>query len=638
DALKALKASIPLKLVITTLEHARDYNQSLIGQLDVDVNDINALNAATNALSADHDDKLTSLSPIIKQLEDLFGDLSVEEQKPLAVIIATMRQKGLGVGTVHFRLNAAQINNAIRRRLQDVADFDEKSLSSLTTMSKLLREVKPVKVSFASLATETTTALRQFIVMAQILKHVDATSPIRMLIAECDHAITVMVALYFARLFGIADKVDVSPLFETENALEHGARILDTLLGDVEVQKAARLRGRLCIQAGFSDAGRFFGQIPATLAIERLQGHFARLMAKHGLNDVTALIFNTHGESMGRGAHPSSVTERLDYAFSPWAARQFEKEDVPVETEVSFQGGDGYVRFGSYDLALAFLTRVLEARNERNIETADDDPFYSDLDVSLDFYRAVRRYQVQLWDNTSYNRALTAFGLALLPVTGSRKSRRQSDIANNTGAGLSRIRAIPHNAVLQQLGYPLNVIAGIGEATDYDHDRFISLIKRSDRARILMKMVFGAKRLSSIKTLVSYGQLFDGAYWATRPYAGFETRHQEACLELAEMLTGDDRTPAFRSLATLLRVDSTKLHKVLDAVFEKEHPPQKDALAVLHAIRQALIQHMFLRAVQIPPFSRRNDMSREDIIRMLFDLRIDEVVALLKDSYPVDHP
>lgn len=638
EALGALKNQAPLTEIIATLTSARQYNSALIAELDIDTTNVKALNTVANAISAEHPDKLTSLAPIAQKLEHIFPHLDEDDQKTLAVIIATMRQKGLGVGTVHFRLNAAQINNAIRRRLQDTAEFDEKSLSSITTMTELLRDVKPVKVNFASLTTETTTALRQFIVMAQILKHIDTDSPIRMLIAECDHAITVMVALYFARLFGIDDKVDISPLFETEHALEHGARILDTLLGDAEVQKAARLRGRVCIQTGFSDAGRFFGQIPATLAIERLQGHFARLMAKHGLHDVTALVFNTHGESMGRGAHPSSIAERLDYAFSPWAARQFEKEAVTPHPEVSFQGGDGFLRFGSDDMAMAFLVRVLEARAAMDLAKADDDPFYSDLDVSLDFYRSVRRYQVQLWNNKSYNRAITAFGLALLPVTGSRKSRRQSDIANSTGAGLSRIRAIPHNAILQQLGYPLNVVAGIGEATDFDHDRFINLIKRSERAMVLMKMVFGSKRLSSIKTLVSYGQLFDGAYWATRPYSGNESQWQGACLELAEMLTADDRTPAFRSLATLLRVDSTKLHKIMDAVFEKEQPPQKDALAILHAIRQALIQHMFLKAVQIPPFSRRNDMSREDIIRMLFDLRVDEVVTLLKDSYPVDHP
>jgi hypothetical protein len=60
--------------------------------------------------------------------------------------------------------------------------------------------------------------------MAQILHHIDADTPIRMLVAECEQPTTVLAALYFAKLFGIEDKVDVSPLFETETALEHGGR------------------------------------------------------------------------------------------------------------------------------------------------------------------------------------------------------------------------------------------------------------------------------------------------------------------------------------------------------------------------------------------------------------------------------
>ena len=43
---------------------------------------------------------------------------------------------------------------------------------------------------------------------------------------------------------GIADKVDVSPLFETESALEHGGRFLDELLAEEIYRDYARSRGR----------------------------------------------------------------------------------------------------------------------------------------------------------------------------------------------------------------------------------------------------------------------------------------------------------------------------------------------------------------------------------------------------------
>lgn len=61
-------------------------------------------------------------------------------------------------------------------------------------------------------------------------------------------------------------------------------------------------------------------------------------------------------------------------------------------------------------------------------------------------------------------------------------------------------------------------------------------------------------------------------------------------------------------------------------------------LGVLQALRLALMQHMFLRAVQIPAFSRSNDISRDDILEMVFTLRIDDAVGLLRKAFPVEAP
>ena len=60
--------------------------------------------------------------------------------------------------------------------------------------------------------------------MTQILKHIDRTNPIRMLIAECENPFTVLAGVYLAKLYGIENQVDVSPLLETEEALESRGR------------------------------------------------------------------------------------------------------------------------------------------------------------------------------------------------------------------------------------------------------------------------------------------------------------------------------------------------------------------------------------------------------------------------------
>jgi phosphoenolpyruvate carboxylase len=625
---------------LAMLRAALSHTQEMVALFATDLSDPAALSDAANRMTADAPGKLLSLAPVIALLEEAAKSADLSQARALLTLAAAMRADGLGMGWIHFRVNASQLHNAIRRRIDPDNRLDLASRTALKRMRKLLDDVKPLRSNFAALAIENTTALRQFLAMAQILHHVDADAPIRMLIAECEDPQTVLAALYFAKLFGIEDRVDVSPLFETESALEHGGRFLEALLGEPAYQSYARTRGRVSIQTGFSDAGRFVGQLPAALAIERLQGRLASAMAAQGLSGVAALIFNTHGESMGRGAHPASMADRMSWSLSPWARGRFAAKGIPLEPEVSYQGGDGYLFFRTPELALATLTRVAEA--ESRMPDGADDPFYARTDLSLDFYRGIRRVQRAFLESRTYARSITAFGLGLLNETGSRKSRRQSDLAADREMSLRQIRAIPHNAILQQLGYPVNLIAGAGTAAVEDVEGIAELINASARGQQIMRMLRAADRLASIKSVAAYGELFNSAYWASRPYRGMEQHLEAACLALADKLTTDDRNSAFRTLTSRLRVDAVKLHRLLERIDpEVESAGREDvrrSLGALQALRLALMQHMFLLAVQIPAFSRSNDISRDDVIEMVFTLRIDDALAQLRRAYPVSFP
>jgi phosphoenolpyruvate carboxylase len=607
-----------------------------------DLSDPAQVSVVANRLTEPHEDRLVSLTAIITELEAEARTAEADTARTLLVAAAAMRADGLGMGWIHFRVNSSQLQNAIRRRIDPEGKLDLASQAALVKMRELLAEAKPLRSNFAALAIENSTAVRQFLAMAQILAHIDADAPIRMLIAECEQASTVLAALYFARLFGIEDKVDVSPLFETESSLEHGGRFLDSLLEEEAYRGYARKRGRVAIETGFSDAGRFVGQIPAALAIERLQGRLAEAMVANGLTDVAALIYNTHGESMGRGAHPANFADRLAWPMSPWARRRFVRAGIRLEPEVSFQGGDGYLFFGSPELALATLTRLSETPPWRADADAPTDPFYCRTDLSLDFYRAIRRVQHEHLVSDTYSRALTAFGLGMLNDTGSRKSRRQSDLSAERTMSLRQIRAIPHNAILQQLGYPVNVIAGIGTAAEGNGEEIAGLLRDSARGRQLVRLARAANALASIKTVAAYGELFNSAYWASRPYRGDEQHIADACLTLGEYLTTDDRPGVFRRLASRLRVDALKLHRLLALIpddtplADREHT--RRSLGVLQALRLALFQHMFLRVVMVPPFSRANDISREDVLEMVFTLRIDDALSQLRRAFPIVFP
>ena len=234
---------------------------------------------------------------------------------------------------------------------------------------------------------------------------------------------------------------------------------------------------------------------------------------------------------------------------------------------------------------------------------------------------------------------MTAFGLGLLKTTGSRVSKR----AGAQGpASLRQIRAIPHNAILQQLGYPLNVIGGAGTAAGDNAEALADLLASSPRGRQLVRLLRAANGIASIKTVAAFGELFNSAYWASRPYRGTESNLQKACLALAEYLTKDDRTGVFRRLASRLRVDWMKLHRLLAFVPQDGEAEGREAtrrsIGLLQALRLALMQHMFLRAVQVPAFARSNDVSRDDVLEMVLSLRIDEALAQLRRAYPVSEP
>ncbi|MEM1104173.1 MAG: phosphoenolpyruvate carboxylase, partial [Pseudomonadota bacterium] len=613
----------------------------------VAIADQSSLAAAADGLTSEHPDRLLSLKETVSDL-DAAIEMSCGGEaagaalcESLMVLRAEMETLGLGAAQVHFRINADQLHNAIRRRPEFADDAPLHGRAAYARIDAMAQAVRaPAQINFATLMVEPTTAVRQFLTIAQISKHIDQDSSIRLLIAECEMPVTALAAVYFAKLFGVAERIDVSPLFENDAALTRAAQFFEALLATKSYRDVAEARGRVCVQTGFSDAGRFLGQIPAGLAIERLQGWLAAAMKKHGLTKLDALIFNTHGESMGRGAHPGSMGDRARYVFSPWARRRFAEVGVKPLHEMSIQGGDGFMLFGSRDMALASLSRLLEA-TYGPLPDEGPDEFYSDTNATLDFYQQFKQYQEDLLKEPAYHRVLTSIGLALLRTTGSRKLRRQFEVAGDNTTPLRRIRAIPHNAILQQLGYLANIAAGVGSAIGGETDRFAEFARTSSRSKMIFRTIAYAKRLSSINVMTAYGGVFDGAYWASRPYHGAEPERAEAYAYLARLLTGDDRHEAFTKLGTQLRIDSLMLQRLLNDVEQDvlPHPPVARArLDLMHAVRIALIQHLFILAARIPRFSTRNDISREDTMEMIFELRVTDAVQQLRNAFPSGAP
>lgn len=564
-------------------------------------------------------------------------------QYRIQILKAEMSNYGLAISHMHMRLNATQLHNAIRKTITMDGQPNEagRSRGNIVKLNHLLDEVQPIRVNYGDLSAENTTAKRTFMLLAQILKHVDANQPIRFLIAECETPFSLLTALYYARLFGVDELLDISPLFETSIALERGAHVIEELLQNRHYRSYVQKRRRLSIQTGFSDAGRYLGQVAACLAIERLHQKIARVVEASGLDDVEVLVFDTHGESMGRGAHPRTIQDRMKYLFSPQTRGLYRSLEVGFKHEISFQGGDGYLMMQTPKMALSLVTRMLDhAFSEGEVE---EDVFYEDTSYSLDFFLGLKSFHEAVMENRDYAALLSTFGTNLLFNTGSRKSKRQHERRQGIDvAHPSQIRAIPHNAILQQLGYMANSASGFGTAVSRDLDSFVKAYRNSDRIRRFMDLVSYAKGLSSLNTPEAYAALFDPRHWLLKAYAVKGTERGDDFLKLSSYVSKMEHYEAVKRMLLRFREDALKLHKALDALEQDGQSmgfpfavERRINLLILHIIRVCVIQRMFLLAVGVPEFAMDNDFTKDDIAQDILGMEIPAALSELRATFPV---
>ncbi|MEP4380487.1 MAG: phosphoenolpyruvate carboxylase [Alphaproteobacteria bacterium] len=563
----------------------------------------------------------------------------------VAILRALVATSGLGAAHVHLRLNASQLVNAIRRDvgLEHSPNVSATRRSHMRALNELIADTTPVTSNFGDVVSESASARRLFMIASQILKHIDSETPIRLLIAECESPFEVLTALYFARLFGIEDRLDISPLFETPHALEHGHDMIAELVENKHYRTYIQSRKRLCVQTGFSDAGRFMGQIAASLAIERFRIKLADALAHAGLTDIEVVIFDTHGESVGRGAHPASFADRLDYVDTPFSRSVFANAGLNSKQELSFQGGDGYVFFVNPDIAFATLSRLVEQRFDTGGPAkATEDRFYADTDFSLEFFLAVKNFHDRLVEDPDYAALLGTFATNLLPTSGSRPTKRAHEGQRPAdSAHPSQIRAIPNNGILQQLGYLANSVGGLGGAINIDPERFHAVYEQSSRLRSLVDLAHRADSYGSLDAFRAYVGLFDPVAWLLRAQASGDPSLREPMESLAGTLQRNRRHERLNRMLRLFLQDSIARRTAFDELGLGDRAantttPDSDAtLDLLHAIRVALIGHMFRLVTRVPRFSREPNVTIDDIVAELLQLGIPDALVILERAFPI---
>ncbi|MHA1570214.1 MAG: phosphoenolpyruvate carboxylase, partial [Alphaproteobacteria bacterium] len=249
----------------------------------------------------------------------------------------------------------------------------------------------------------------------------------------------------------------------------------------------------------------------------------------------------------------------------------------------------------------------------------------------------LKAWHEALFHDIDYRVLLASFGTHLLFNTGSRRSRRQHEINPVEGQDALHLRAIPHNAILQQLGYVAHAIGGIGTATRMERERFIETCRNSPRLLSFMTMIAHIKRNSSLSTVTAYASLVDPGYWSARVHAGGEATQNENFRHLVRLLDDDHRATAIKRAVHRLREDEFDLHTLFEAIDLDAQPAPDERLDtdLLHATRIAVIMHIFLLAMRIPHFSTRDDITQDDILKLILRLDIPPALELLRIAFPV---
>ncbi len=294
--------------------------------------------------------------------------------------------------------------------------------------------------------------------------------------------------------------------------------------------------------------------------------------------------------------------------------------------------------FASQRTAYAVLTDLVSARLEPG--QAGDDALYGNSGWALDFFLTLKDYQERLGRDPGYLALINTLGRNLLYPTGSRPVQRQS-AGGRAGKGIEHIgdmRAIPNNAIVQQLAYLVNSFAGLGAAMNQAPDTFLAVLERSDRLERVVSLALAARERSDVTVFEAYMQLMNANYWLDRASQSLDRDGNRVLRRLSRVLEEAFDYEIVARFARKLRRDAAEADDVLEQRHGSGSWSSADALTRLHTLRLALIHLIYLKAMEIPEFSSRLEVSLATLIERLLQLDVPETVETLRRIFPASAP
>ena len=237
----------------------------------------------------------------------------------------------------------------------------------------------------------------------------------------------VLIMLLLATEVGVAQDIDIVPLFETINDLHNAPDVMQTLFENEAYAAQLEARGKhQVIMIGYSDSSKDGGYLASTWGLYSAQEKLALACIEH---DIALELFHGRGGSIGRGGGPAS---RAILAGPPAA--------MGGRIRMTEQGEVIAYRYGNPGIARRHLHQVVHGALLATARPADRDhrpEWFAAMDEMAEDARAAYRNFVYESEGflDYWQRATPINEISRLQI-GSRPAKRRK-------GGFEAIRAIP---------------------------------------------------------------------------------------------------------------------------------------------------------------------------------------------------
>ena len=270
----------------------------------------------------------------------------------LAVIIRQAEIFGFHLATLDIRQHSQRHRQALAELFErygmaeSYADWPEDRCARLLTAELgNPRPLTPARLDFGEATNET---LGTFRLIHRAHERIGKAAVRSYVISMTTGASDVLGVLLLARDAGVADDLDVVPLFETVADLHAAPGIMEELFGNPAYRRHLQARGRAQqIMIGYSDSNKDGGYLSANWELHLAQRSLAAVCARH---DVALTLFHGRGGSIGRGGGPAN---RSILAQPP--------ESVRGRIKLTEQGEAITNRYANPDIAYRHLEQIVHA-------------------------------------------------------------------------------------------------------------------------------------------------------------------------------------------------------------------------------------------------------------------------------------